>query len=53
MPAAMRDYWGDEHGAFFLLHQKGVAVVDLLEEDKLASERLWQSNGSCCCLHLT
>jgi hypothetical protein len=32
---------GDEHGAFFLLHQKGVAVVDLLEEDKLASERLW------------
>jgi hypothetical protein len=42
---------GDEHGAFFLLDQKG--VVDLREEDELALEHLWQSHGSCCCLHLT
>jgi hypothetical protein len=28
-------------------------LVVLLEEDELAGERLWQSHGSFCCLHLT
>jgi hypothetical protein len=31
---------GDDHGAFSLLDEEGVAVVDLLEEDKLARECL-------------
>jgi hypothetical protein len=36
-----------------LVHAKGVVVVQMLEEDKLAREHLWQSHESGCCMHLT